>query len=48
MNLEDFIRKYKSKQVKSIEVTERQIERAFEVLGKKTEVERNFHRILKL
>lgn len=42
LNLEDFIRKYKSKQVKSVEVTERQIEQAFEDLGKKTEVERNF------
>lgn len=42
LNLEDFIRVYKSKHVKSVEVTERQIEQAFEALGKKTETERNF------
>ena len=42
LNLEDFMRTYDVKPVKTIEVTEKQIEDAFISLGKHTSVERNF------
>lgn len=42
LNLNDYIRVYHSKQIKGIEVSEMQIEQAYETLGKHTEVERNF------
>lgn len=40
--LEDYIRKYSPRQVEKVSVSEEQIEKAFAVLGKQTEVEKNF------
>ena len=42
LNLDDYIRKYKTYNIKKMEVSEREIEKAFETLGKQTETERNF------
>lgn len=42
LKLEDFLRTYQSKKTNSIEVTEKDIENAYEMLGKKTWVEKNF------
>lgn len=40
--LEDYIRKYTPYQLEKVNVSEQQIEKAFAVLGKKTEVEKSF------
>ncbi len=42
LNPADFIRTYKKKNVKTIEVTEKQIQEAFSTLGKHTESEKHF------
>ena len=42
LNLDDYIRKYKTYNIKKTEVSERNIIEAFEKLGKHTETERNF------
>lgn len=42
LNLEDYIRTYRAKNANVVEVSEEEIEKAFALLGKHTEVEKNF------
>ncbi len=42
LNLNDFIRKYKAHNIEKLEVSEQEIVKAFEKMGKYTETERNF------
>lgn len=42
LNLNDFIRTYKKQNIEKQKVSEKDIEKAFQMLGKHTEVERNF------
>lgn len=42
LRLEDFIRKYEVKNIKNIQVTEADIQRAYQLLGKHTEDEKHF------
>lgn len=42
LNLDDYIRKYTPVAINAVQVTEQQIKKAFEELGKHTDLERNF------
>ncbi len=42
LDLNDFMRTYKSRKIESVGITEAQIEQAFHILGKNTDVEKHF------